>query len=60
MSSAGLRAMLLIAKALARRNMAFALCSLTGPVAEVFHISGFDRIVTTHRSRHEALAAVGG
>ena len=60
MSSAGLRAMLLIAKTLTKRNVAFALCSLSDPVAEVFQVSGFDRIILTHRSRDEALAAVGG
>ena len=59
-SSAGLRAMLLIAKALARRNVPFALCSLRGPVAEVFEVSGFDRIISTHPSRAEALGAIGG
>ena len=59
-SSAGLRAMLLIARALARRNVPFVLCSLLGPVAEVFEVSGFDRINSTHPSRAEALGAIGG
>lgn len=36
-SSAGLCAMRLIAKALATRDMPFALCSLTDSVAEVLH-----------------------
>ena len=58
-SSAGLRAMLLIAKALAKRNVPFALCSLSEPVAEVFQVSGFDQIISIHRSRDEALGAVG-
>lgn len=58
-SSTGLRAMLAIAKALARRNVAFALCSLSDPVARVFQVSGFDRIIPTFRSRVEALGAVG-
>ena len=58
-SSAGLRAMLLIAKALAKREVPFALCSLSDPVAEIFQISGFDQIISIHRSRDEALGAVG-
>ena len=59
-SSAGLRAMLLIAKALAKREAPFALCSLSDPVAEIFQISGFDQIISIHRSRDEALGTVGG
>ena len=59
-SSAGLRAMLLIAKALAKREVPFALCSLSDPVAEIFQISGFDQIISIHRSRDEALGTVGG
>lgn len=55
-SSAGLRAVLTIAKALKDRNARFALCSLPEPVREVFRISGFDRIVAIHPSRAEALA----
>ena len=60
LSSAGLRAMLLIAKALAKREVPFALCSLSDPVAEIFQISGFDQIISIHRSRDEALGTVGG
>ena len=59
-SSAGLGAMLLTAKALAKRNVPFALCTLQSPVAEVFEVSGFDRIISTHPSRAEALGAIGG
>ena len=58
-SSAGLRAILLIAKLLAQRNAKFGLCSLSDPIREVFEISGFDKIVSIHGSRAEALAAVG-
>ena len=57
-SSAGLRAILLIAKLLAQRNAGFGLCSLSDPIREVFEISGFDKIVSIHASRSEALAAV--
>ncbi len=58
-SSAGLRALLLIAKTLGKRNVRFALCSLSAPIAEIVQISGFDQIISTHSSRDEALAAVG-
>ncbi len=57
-SSAGLRAILLIAKTLGKRDVKFALCSLSEPIAEIFQISGFDQIISTHSSRDEALAAV--
>lgn len=59
-SSAGLRAILLIAKTLGKRQVKFALCSLSDPIAEIFQISGFDQIISTHSSRDEALAAVEG
>ena len=55
-SSAGLRAVLRIAKDLQKRAVKFALCSLTGPIQEVFQISGFDKIITIHASRTAALA----
>ena len=59
-SSAGLRAILLIAKTLGKRKVKFALCSLSAPIAGIFQISGFDQIISTHPSQDEALAAVGG
>ena len=58
-SSAGLRAILLIAKTLGKRNIKFALCSLSAPIAEIFQISGFDQIISTHPSLDKALVAVG-
>ena len=58
-SSAGLRAILLTAKSLRGRDATLAVCSLTGPVREVFHISGFDQIIPVHDSRNKAIAAVG-
>ena len=57
-SSAGLRAVLLIAKLLSQRGAKFGLCSLTAPIREVFEISGFDKIVAIHDSRDDAVAAV--
>lgn len=59
-SSAGLRAILLIARMLGKRQVKFALCSLSDPIADIFQISGFDQIISTHSSRDEALAAVDG
>ena len=59
-SSAGLRAILLIAKTLGKRKVKFALCSLSEPIAEIFQISGFDQIISTHSSQADALAAVSG
>ena len=57
-SSAGLRAILLIAKTLSQRGAKFALCALSEPIREVFEISGFDKIVAIHNTQREALAAV--
>lgn len=57
-SSAGLQAVLMIARDERERNARFSLCSLSDPVRRVFEVSGFHRIITTHRSRDEAVAAV--
>ena len=56
-SSAGLRAILLIAKTLWEQDGYFALSSVSEPVREVFEISGFDRIIAIHPSPEPALAA---
>ena len=57
-SSAGLRAILLTAKSLDNRNAKFALCSLSDQIREIFEISGFEKIITTHSSKAEALASL--
>ena len=57
-SSAGLRAVLMTAKNLWKRDATFALCSLPGIVREVFTVSGFDKIITIHPTQAEALASV--
>ena len=44
-SSAGLRVVLLTARALQRQNSKFAVCSLSEQIREVFEISGFDKII---------------
>ena len=59
-SSAGLRAVLLTAKALQNRNAKLVLCSLSDSIREVFEISGFDKILPIHTSRAEALTSLGG
>lgn len=55
-SSAGLRAILLAARASQRAGITFALCALTPAVREVFDLSGFSRIITVHPDRATALA----
>ena len=57
-SSAGLRVILLTAKNLGRRDVKFAVCSLTDPVQEVFKVSGFDKIIKVHPSLPDAKAAL--
>jgi anti-anti-sigma factor len=55
-SSAGLRAFLLAARAAQRSGVAFALCALQPAVREVFELSGFSRIMPVHPDRASALA----
>ena len=56
-SSAGLRAFLLAARAAQRAGIGFALCALQPAVREVFDLSGFSRIIAVHTDRATALAA---
>jgi anti-anti-sigma factor len=55
-SSAGLRAFLLAAKAAQRAGVAFALCTLQPAVREVFELSGFSQIMAIHPDRDTARA----
>lgn len=57
-SSAGLYAVLRIAKITGRRDTAFALCELSDNVRLVFERIGFARIITIHSTRAEALASL--
>lgn len=57
-SSAGLSAILMAAKALSGRATDFSVCSLPAPIKEVFEVSGFHKIIKLHATRHDALAAV--
>ena len=56
-SSAGLRAILLIAKSLTGQGAKFALCAMSDQIRDIFEISGFDRVVSIHPSRAEALSS---
>ena len=51
---------MLIAKTLGQRQAKLVVCSLSASIREVFEISGFDKIITVHGSREEALAAMNG
>ncbi len=59
-SSAGLRSVLVIAKRLSQADASFSVCGLSGAVAEVFRVSGFDKIIKAHKTREDALADVAG
>ncbi len=56
-SSAGLRVLLKAAKAAKGKGVSFTVCGLQPAVREVFEISGFDRIIPSHATRADALAA---
>jgi anti-sigma B factor antagonist len=55
-SSAGLRAFLITARAAQRAGIRFALCALKPAVRDVFDLSGFSRIIAVHADRATALA----
>ena len=57
-SSAGLRVILLTAKALQRQETEFAVCSLSDSVKEIFQISGFDKIISMHSTVDDAKNAL--
>ncbi|MXZ80078.1 MAG: STAS domain-containing protein [Gammaproteobacteria bacterium] len=57
-SSAGLRVILLLAKNLKGRKGKLAMCSVAGPVKDVFTISGFSAIIPTYDNRASALSAI--
>ena len=59
-SSAGLRAILLITKSVKSKNASMVLCSLPKQIEEVFKISGFDRIIPIHATKNEAVESIGG
>ena len=59
MSSAGLRVLLRMAKAFASPRTLI-VCGLSPLLAEIFTISGFNQIVTIHKSKAAALSALTG
>lgn len=59
-SSAGLRAILIGAKQMNAGYGKLALCGLSEKIEEVFHMSGFDKILKIFPTRSEAVAAVAG
>jgi anti-sigma B factor antagonist len=57
-TSAGLRALLLLIKKASEAHCVFAICGLNAEVREVFDISGFAGFFSIHPSRAEGLAAL--
>ena len=55
-SSAGLRAVLVVAKLMRERKASFSLCALSEPIREIFSVSGFDKIIDIHATREDAVA----
>jgi anti-anti-sigma factor len=55
-SSAGLRVLLLAARAAQRAGSWFAVCALKPAVRDVFDLSGFSKIIAVHADRTAALA----
>jgi anti-anti-sigma factor len=59
-SSAGLRVLLSVTKALARSQGTIVLCSLRPNVAQVFAIAGFNQIMKIYPTRDAAIKVLGG
>jgi anti-sigma B factor antagonist len=57
-SSAGLRAVLILVKKVKAANGMFALCAVQGPVREVLDITGFTTMIAIHPELSSALAAM--
>ena len=56
-SSAGLRSLLIAAKAIWAKKGTFVLCSLSGSVMQVMKTAGFDQIIPIYKDRSDALSA---
>ncbi len=56
-SSAGIRAFLLVAQDLSQNDQVMALCNLTPDVKKIFTTIGFDELLPIHDSIEEAIAA---
>jgi anti-anti-sigma factor len=59
-TSAGLRAVLVLVKKVKAAGGSFALCAVQEPVREVLDITGFTDMLRIHTARAEAIAAMGG
>jgi anti-anti-sigma factor len=59
-SSAGLRAVLLLVKQVRAAGGSFAVCSVQDSVREVLDITGFSGMFSVHPARAEAIAALAG
>lgn len=57
-SSAGLRSILATAKALKAKDGTLLFCGVTGPVRDVFEVSGFGSLFQLHDSPESALKSV--
>lgn len=55
-SSAGLRSVLVAAKAAESRQIGFAICALLPNVQEIFTVTGFDKIISVHDDLAAALS----
>ena len=53
-SSAGLRSFLILAQECDQKGKVFRLCNLSSNVADVFRVSGFDKIIEIYSSVDEA------
>ena len=59
-SSAGLRAVLQVSRALRSEQREFHICSLRPYIEETFRIIGFDKLIPLHPDMDTAVAAVRG
>ncbi len=59
-SSAGLRAVLVLLKKVKAAGGSFALCAVQEQVREVLDITGFTAMLSIHPARAEAIAAMAG
>ena len=59
MSSAGLRALLILAKRQKESGGTLTICGLQENVAEIFSVSGFDTIMDIYSNRNAALEKLG-
>jgi anti-anti-sigma factor len=57
-TSAGLRAVLMILKRVKASGGSFVLCNVQSSVREVFDISGFTAMLSIHKDRADAIAAL--